>query len=85
MIAPTKPSIEHLVSVREDALKFITQLEKGWIARQEKLSMITPKQSHKKRYELEQWVTSQRKNNDQIFDGQDEASFSQTQVKQMCG
>ena len=58
IVPPSKPSIEQLIQVKEDALKFITQLEKGWIARQEKLSMLTPRQSNKKRYELEQWVTS---------------------------
>lgn len=31
--AVSKPGIDQLIQVREDALKFITQLEKGWIAR----------------------------------------------------
>ena len=53
VVPSERSSIEQLIQVKEDALKFISQLERGWIARQEKLSMLSPKQSNRKLYELE--------------------------------
>lgn len=49
--------------------------------------MLTPKQSSRKRYELEQWVTSQRNGDEPGLERrreEGEASLSQTQVRQMC-
>ena len=46
-------SVEQLLQMKEDALKYITELERGWIARQEQMSLLSPVQSNKKRFELE--------------------------------
>lgn len=45
------------------------------------MSQLSPKQSNKKRYELEQWVTSQRKASKKI---ESEFNPSATQIKHFC-
>ena len=45
------------MQMKEDALKFASNLEQGWISRQEKLNALSPSEVKRKRYELEEWVT----------------------------
>eukprot|EP00350_Pseudokeronopsis_sp_OXSARD2_P006631 CAMPEP_0170559742 /NCGR_PEP_ID=MMETSP0211-20121228/44740_1 /TAXON_ID=311385 /ORGANISM="Pseudokeronopsis sp., Strain OXSARD2" /LENGTH=57 /DNA_ID=CAMNT_0010873149 /DNA_START=27 /DNA_END=200 /DNA_ORIENTATION=+ len=47
--------------MKEDALKYHENLEKGFINRLEKKEDLSPKTLQRKKYELESWVTSERK------------------------
>ena len=80
--------VEQLLQMREDALKYITQLEHGWIARQESLKLLSPTQSHRRRYELEQWVNTQRQSarpvDQTTSGGSGEFKPSATQVRHFC-
>ena len=67
------------MQMKEDALKFASNLEQGWISRQEKLNALSPSEVKKKRYELEEWVTQQRNLNQ--FDVGSSGSFSSSHVK----
>lgn len=51
-----------LKSLKEDALKYQEKLEKGLINRMERRSELSPKSSQRKKYELESWVSAERKN-----------------------
>ena len=65
--------------MKDDALKFANKLESGWISRQEKLNVLSPREVKKKRYELEEWVTQQKNLNQP--DSGSSASFSSSYVK----
>ena len=54
--------------MKEDALKFKEKIEKGMINRLEKKQELSPRSSQRRKYELESWVTSERKKNEKQKD-----------------
>ena len=54
--------------MKEDALKFKEKIEKGMINRLEKKQELSPRSSQRRKYELERWVTSERKKNEKQKD-----------------
>ena len=54
--------------MKEDALKFKEKREKGMINRLEKKQELSHRSSQRRKYELESWVTSERKKNEKQKD-----------------
>ncbi|CDW82922.1 iq calmodulin-binding motif family protein [Stylonychia lemnae] len=50
-----------IAQLKEDALKYQEKLEKGYINRLERREELSPKSSQRRKYELERWVSSERK------------------------
>ncbi|HNO22192.1 MAG TPA: hypothetical protein PKK94_04390 [Leptospiraceae bacterium] len=55
---------KEIIEMKEDALKFKEKIEKGMINRLEKKQELSPRSSQRRKYELERWVTSERKKNE---------------------
>lgn len=50
-----------VLGMREDALKYHENLENGYLNRLETKQQVSPKRIHQRKYDLERWVSAERK------------------------